>query len=90
MAGWNVFMMVLYFLIRILHSLIGSLVGKNPTENIIFWIAGANAAAVAVYAAYKGARHLQGYFCGLGLVGNCVWLIILLFLSAITFPLRAT
>ena len=88
-AGWNVFMMVVYVMLRILHSLISSIVGAYPTENILFWIAGANAVAVAAYAAYKGARHLHGYFSGLGMIGNCVWLTILLFLSAITFPLRS-
>ena len=87
-AGWNVFMMVVYFMMRILHILIGSLVGTNPTESIFFWVAGANAVAVAAYAAYKGARHLHGYFSGLGMIGNCVWLTILLFLTAITFPGR--
>ena len=83
-------MMVVYVLLRILHSLISSVVGAYPTENILFYIAGANAVAIAGYAAYKGARHLHGYFSGLGMVGNCVWLTILLFLSAITFCLLYT
>ena len=88
LAGWNVFLMVGFFLMIGMSTLTSSLVGATPIGGIHFWVAAAIAVAVAGYAAYFGARRLHGYFRGLGMVGNCVWLTILLYLSAITFPGR--
>ena len=90
LAGWNVFVMVGFFLMIGLSTLSNGLVGETPIGGLHFWVAAVVAVCIAVYAAYLGGRRLHPYFRGLGLVGNCLWLTILLYLAAMTFPGRFT
>ena len=88
LAGWNLFLMIGFFLMIALSTASTSLFGETPVGGVHFWIAAVISVGVAGLGAYHGARRLRAYFRGLGLVGNCVWLTILMYLTLITFPGR--
>ena len=86
LSGWNVLILVGFFMMIGLSQLTNMLFGETPIGGIHFWIAGFVSLVVAGFAAYQGSKRLHRYFCTLGVVGNCVWLSVLAYLTVVTFP----